>query len=844
MNFSNLSFKNFKVRTQILILTLVGIVVFAAFIAFYLLPKVNSTIEGRTIEKLQNLVDIPYGVVDKYYKAFETGVLSEEDAKRMALDEIRALRYSGDNYFWINDYRPVMVMHPVKTDMDGQDMATYADPEGKLIFVEFANVAKNAGAGVVRYSWPKPGSEAPQPKLSYVKGFDKWNWVVGTGIYIDDIVAIQAALIRNISITTAIILLFSALVSFFLSNAVSAPLRRLTGIAREVAEGNIDVDLTSHSANEIGALTAAFAQVVHAIKAVIAETNELDNRIAFGQLNATADEMRLSGGWQEIIRGVNSMAHTLEGHIRRVPAIIMAIDKDFNVLYMNDAGLQGIGISLDEARRSKCYDLFKTGDCRTEKCACGRAIREGRNARSETVAHPNGMVLDIAYEGMPLKDREGNVIGAIELVIDQTQIMNASRIQTKIADYQKCEVEKLIANLESLAEGNLKVQLKPEPFDGDTDAMARNFDTIYSSLADMVASMNSVIRETTEILQEMSNKNMDIEITTEYKGDFIEMKNAINAIIASLNDVLSEMGNAAEQVAAGSRQVSDGSQALSQGATEQASAVEELTSSITQIATQTKQNAVNAGQANELANQARIHADQGNQYMQGMLRSMAEINESSASISKIIKVIDEIAFQTNILALNAAVEAARAGQHGKGFAVVAEEVRNLAARSASAAKETTAMIEGSIAKVADGTKIANETAGALTQIVDGVAKAANLVGEIATASNEQASAIFQINKGVEQVSQVVQTNSATAEQSAAASEELSSQAEMLKEMVESFQLKEGSEHKPHNRSQRSKDQWRRTGESAVRSRKTHSMEVRNESGVSRISLSDGEFGKY
>ena len=320
----------------------------------------------------------------------------------------------------------------------------------------------------------------------------------------------------------------------------------------------------------------------------------------------------------------------------------------------------------------------------------------------------------------------------------------------------------------------------------------------------------------------------------------------------NINEVMGNINVASEQVASGAKQVSDSSMELSQGATEQASAIEQLTASIEEISAQTKLNADNAKEANKLAEIATEDAVQGNGQMKEMLKAMEEINESSSNISKIIKVIDEIAFQTNILALNAAVEAARAGQQGKGFAVVAEEVRNLAARSANAAKETTDMIEGSIKKVKGGTKIAIETAEALNKIVNGVDKVSNIVSDIAMASNEQAIGISQINQGVMQVSEVIQTNSATSEESAAASEELSSQAELLREQVAKFRLKKNN-YSSYNGMDELSPEVLRMLKNMDSNKKNQTQVFGNESygeaavtttKSKRIALSDQEFGKY
>ena len=370
--------------------------------------------------------------------------------------------------------------------------------------------------------------------------------------------------------------------------------------------------------------------------------------------------------------------------------------------------------------------------------------------------------------------------------------------------------------LAGLSEGNLDISVSGE-FKGD-------YALIKDALNSTVETVKRYIDEVTEILEHIARGDMTVSIFSEYKGGFSQLKESINKSIVAFNEVLSEIDTAATQVASGSRQVSDGSQTISQGASEQAAEIDQLTSTVTQIAAQADQNAQNASIANELVKTAKMDASKGTGQMEKMQKAMEEIKAASMSIGKIIKVIDDIAFQTNILALNAAVEAARAGVHGKGFAVVADEVRNLAAKSAQAAKETTEMIENSIAIVGSGTKIADETADALQHIVSGVEKAADLVGQITESSSEQVTGIQQVNNSIDQMMRVVQTNSATSEQTAATSEELSSQAEMLREMVSGFQLR-GKNDAPL----RQEESVKTIGSAPARD---------------KIELSDEDFGKY
>jgi len=254
-------------------------------------------------------------------------------------------------------------------------------------------------------------------------------------------------------------------------------------------------------------------------------------------------------------------------------------------------------------------------------------------------------------------------------------------------------------------------------------------------------------------------------------------------ITRPINKVVRELSAGAAQSASAASAISSASQQLSQGATEQASSLEETASSLDQINTMTRQNADNASKANQLAQEARTGADEGNRAMNDMQSAMAEINSSSDKISKIIKTIEEISFQTNLLALNAAVEAARAGEHGKGFAVVADEVRNLAQRAASAARDTAGLIEDNVTKTKNGAEIAKKAGSSLQKIMENTKKVADIISEIATASKEQTDGLQQITTTVTQIDQVTQRNAAASEESASSAEELSSQAETLQDLV-------------------------------------------------------------
>ncbi len=343
-------------------------------------------------------------------------------------------------------------------------------------------------------------------------------------------------------------------------------------------------------------------------------------------------------------------------------------------------------------------------------------------------------------------------------------------------------LSKVVAMIDKLARGDKDTSVLQWDRSDELGLLAVSMNKLFTTLKSLIEEDGG------KTLEAAANKDLTKRMTREYEGSFAIMKDNINKVIGSLDEALVQVTEATEQVSSASQQISAGSQSLAQGANEQASSLEEVSSSLEEMSSMTKQNAENANQAKNLAAEANTNSITGGEAMKQMNVSIVKIKESSDQTAKIVKTIDEIAMQTNLLALNAAVEAARAGEAGRGFAVVAEEVRNLAQRSAEAAKNTANLIEESVKNADEGVAISSEVSKSFTVIEGSIKKVNDLIAEIAAASQEQSQGIDQVNTAVAQMDKVTQQNAANSEESASAAEEMSSQAEELQSMIAQFVL--------------------------------------------------------
>ncbi|CCE96125.1 Methyl-accepting chemotaxis protein 4 [Sinorhizobium fredii HH103] len=593
--------RRFRISARLYALVAFGLLAMAAALTFGLIQAQDKLV-GERKAMLSAMNENAVAVFEAYHKQEGAGTLSREEAQKRALEAIKAMRYQDSGYFWVNDMQPTMVMHPIKPELDGKDLSQNKDPNGKFLFVEFVKTVQAEGRGFVDYYWPKPGAEEPVLKYSHVAGFKPWGWVVGTGVYADDLAAMfreRAWQVGGILAAAALAILLAALA---IVRSVVRPVERLKVSMQAIA----DEDVSS-------------------------EVPETDR----------ADEI---------------------GQMAKVLLVLR----------------------------------------------------------------------DSVKERLELRSRE----------VEQQDRLNAERrgneaLQRSTASAQAEAMETLGAALERLASGDLTAEVG--------------------------------------------------RIAPEYG----KLKHDFNTAVAALRDVIGAISQSTEIVHGSAGDISEAANNLARRTEQQAAALEETAAALDEITSTVRHASDRAVEARDMVNETKASAAKSGGIVRNAIDAMGRIEDSSSRISQIIGVIDEIAFQTNLLALNAGVEAARAGEAGRGFAVVAQEVRELAQRSAGAAKEIKGLIGTSVKEVGAGVELVRSTGDALMEIEALVNQVNEQVASIATAAREQATGLQEVNTAVNSMDQMTQQNAAMVEETTAASQVLAQESRELKSLLEKFRLRDG-----------------------------------------------------
>ncbi|WP_193337484.1 methyl-accepting chemotaxis protein [Devosia beringensis] len=602
--------------------------------AYMSITSLGSTRQELRQGELMAITDTASAIIQGAYDRSQSGEMTVEVAQASAMQALRDIRYRGTEYMFVTSDTAVMLMHPMKPELEGTDQTNMEDPTGKKIFQEMVTIAKTQGSGFVGYQWPRGQETAPVDKLSYVAYFEPWGWVVGTGVYVDDLRAANfQTLLVQLGITGGISLVV-LLLATVIGRSITRPISALTRTMQSLMEGDFTVGVDGKDrGDEIGNMARAV----------------------------------------EVFR-----------------------EQGLKVSQMTEA--EAARIVADEAQR--------------------------------------------------------------RLMMSQLQGAFGEVVDSAIA-------------------GDFSKRVNAEFPDQELNSLA-------GSVNSLVKTVEGGLSETGRVLKALANTDLTERMEGNYQGAFAQLQGDTNAVADRLTDVVNRLQNTSQSLRTATSEILAGANDLSERTTKQAATIEETSATMEQLAATVLANANKSGQASAKSQSVSLTAEEGGLVMGQATGAMEKITSSSAKISNIIGLIDDIAFQTNLLALNASVEAARAGDAGKGFAVVAVEVRRLAQSAASASADVKVLIEQSASEVAGGTKLVAEAAGKLEAILIGVRETSQVMEGIARDSREQASAIEEVNVGVRQMDEMTQHNAALVEEINAAIEQTESQAGELDEIVAVF----------------------------------------------------------
>jgi len=710
-------------------------------VTFFLLRGQQQVMRADRERATRYAVETAAGLVESLGKAAAKGSLTREQAQQRAIEQLRGMRYGSGEYFWINDLTPRMVMHPAKPELEGQELGGLKDPHGKALFQEMVKVVRAAGAGFVDYDWPRPGSQQPVPKISYVKGYEPWGWIIGSGVYVDDIDAAVAANARQYGEVVAVVALAMSLAAGLLAYGIARRVRLASTLATAVAQGDYEMRIVPRGRDEIAGLMRS----LDAMQARLRERLEDDRRITreLARIKCALDHANMCVRVADNEGTVVYVNHALRDTLRRDERAFQRENPAF-VAERVVGGSVGVFYADPQAAIERLRTLKTT-------------------TRSRMVL--GGRTYDVVTT--PIVTDDGERLGSVGQWLDQTEQLKAE--------------EEIAAIVQAAVRGDFTGRIGIEGKEGFFLQLARSMNALMQISE---AGLNDIVR----LLSAMARADLSESMTGEYQGTFRRLQDDANKTLAQLTGIIGQIQAAAKAVDTAARDMAADNADLSQRTEEQAASLEQIAASMEQLTATVKLTAGNAQRANRMATDASDRAGDSGRMVQQLVLTMGSISESSQKIAEIISVIDDIAFQINILALNAAVEAARSGEHGRGFAVVASEVRKLANRSAVAAREIRGLIGEAADKVGAGRTLVQDAKEAMESTVGQVQQVTQVMAEISTAAAEQSDGIAQVNTAITQMEAVTRQNASLVEHAASTAESMEQQASELAALMVRFRL--------------------------------------------------------